>query len=176
MKKIVTVFGSSIPREHDEEYTIAYQLGKKLVVNNFDVCTGGYQGIMDAVSKGATDEGGEAIGVTVDHFKSSPSQYLTQNIVCSTLIERIAKLIELGSAYIILNGGTGTLVELSIVWEYLNKGLMINKPIVCLGQMWNEIINPMEKRIKFEKREAGLIKCISDIDECVEYIKNSLVH
>lgn len=175
MKKTVTVFGSSIPRENDEEYKIAYLLGKKLAVNNFNICTGGYQGIMDAVSKGAIEEGGEAIGITVNIFNSDPSKYLTKRIDCSSLLQRIEKLIELGDAYIILNGGTGTLVELSIVWEHINKGLMNNKPVVCLGQMWNEIVAVMEKRIAFEKRETGLVKCVYKIDECVDYIKSSLV-
>jgi predicted Rossmann-fold nucleotide-binding protein len=37
-------------------------------------------------------------------------------------------------------GGTGTLVELSVVWEMLNKGVMECKPFVALGEFWTPII------------------------------------
>ena len=37
-------------------------------------------------------------------------------------------------------GGTGTLVELSIVWEMINKGVMRKKPVVSLGSFWAPVI------------------------------------
>lgn len=172
--RTVTVFGSSMPRTGEEEYEAAYKLGKILGKNNFNVCTGGYQGIMDAVSKGAVEMGRDAIGVTVQVFQSTPSQYITKEIKCRTLIERIEQLIALGDAYIILRGGTGTLVELSIVWEYLNKGLMKNKPAAAHGEMWFRIIDEMEKRIAFEKRKTGVIKVFSDVEKCADHIVKNL--
>ncbi|MCP5062634.1 MAG: LOG family protein, partial [Ignavibacteriae bacterium] len=45
-------------------------IGKLLAQNNFNVCSGGFQGIMDAVSKGAKEYGSEAIGITVDLFNA----------------------------------------------------------------------------------------------------------
>jgi uncharacterized protein (TIGR00725 family) len=154
----VTVFGSSKPIASEPEYEAAYLLGKLLAAGNLNVCSGGYQGIMDAVSKGAAEGGTEAIGVTVDIFNAVPSKHLTKEIKCKTLFERIDKLIALGDAYIVLDGGTGTLVELSIVWEYFNKDLNPRKPFACVGKMWNDIITVMEKRIFDEGRATGLIK------------------
>ncbi|MBI9072042.1 MAG: LOG family protein [Melioribacteraceae bacterium] len=174
MRKTVTVFGSSIPSDCDKEYLIAYELGKTLALNGYDVCTGGYQGTMDAVSKGAVEYGGKAIGVTVDLFNASPSKHLTREVECSSLFERILKLVELGDAYIILNGGTGTLLELSVIWEYVNKGLMNKKPIVCYGKMWDKIVASMEERINEEKRETGLVKYLTDLNECVGFIRNNI--
>jgi len=49
MKKTITIFGSSLPRSGDIEYEDAYMLGKLLAEKGFNVCSGGYQGIMDAV-------------------------------------------------------------------------------------------------------------------------------
>jgi predicted Rossmann-fold nucleotide-binding protein len=37
-------------------------------------------------------------------------------------------------------GGTGTLVELAVVWEMLNKGVIQGKPFVVLGDFWAPII------------------------------------
>ncbi len=174
MKKIITVFGSSFPRPGDEEYNTAYELGKLLGQNNFDVCSGGFQGIMDAVSKGVTEAGGRAIGVTVNLYNAKPSLYLSEEIRCESLFERIEKLINTGDGYVILPGGTGTLVELSVVWEYINKKMMSKKPVVCIGEYWNPIIETIENRMKLEGRETGLVKIFNGIAEAVEFIKESL--
>ncbi len=174
MKKTITVFGSSFPREGDEEYTVAYKLGKLLGQNNFNVCSGGFQGIMDAVSKGVSEAGGRAIGITVGLYNAKPSKYLTEEIRCDSLFERIGKLMETGDGYIILPGGTGTLVELAVVWEYINKNLMKKKPVVCVGDFWKPVIETVEKRMKFENRKTGLVKLVNGIEEAVVFLRENL--
>lgn len=174
MRKTVTIFGSSIPRPGDAEYEAAYRLGKILGVNNLNVCTGGFQGTMDAVSKGASEAGAEAIGITVSIFNAQPSRYLTKEIKCSTLFERLTKLLEIGDAFIILNGGTGTMLELALVWESFNKNLLAEKPCAAVGEMWSGIICAMEKQIEREKRKTGLIKCYGNVEDCAGYIINKL--
>jgi len=169
-QKTVTVFGSSLPLPGEKEYEDAYLLGKLLAQNNFNVCSGGFNGIMDAVSKGAFEEGKEAVGITVDLFNALPSTHLTKEIKCNTLFDRIERLINYGDAFIVLPGGTGTLVELSLVWEFMNKGLMDKKPLVCFGTMWKNITDEMEKRIGIEKRETELMTYFDDIEKCVKYI------
>jgi uncharacterized protein (TIGR00730 family) len=158
MKNIITVFGSSKPLENEEEYQTAYHLGKELAARGFSVCTGGYQGIMDAVSRGAVEKGQEAIGITVQTFKARKSEFLTKEIECATLLDRLGKLIEYGDAYIILRGGTGTLVELSLVWEMINKQAIHNKPVACHGEMWSGLIRTMDERIEYEKRKFRIRK------------------
>ena len=169
-KKFITVFGSSIPKENDEEYLIAYQLGKRLAQAGLNVCSGGYQGIMDAVSKGCSENGGEAIGVTLDIYNAFPSKYLTKEIKCKTLFERLENLINIGDAYVVLNGGTGTLVELALVWESINKNMISEKPIAVHGKMWKEITELMETQIKRENRKTGLVKSFNEIDNLADYI------
>ncbi len=170
----ITIFGSSKPIPGEEEYETAYQLGKLIGESGFSVCTGGYQGIMDAVSKGASESKVDVIGVTVDIFSALPSKYLTKEIECDSLFERIQKLIDVGDAFIILRGGTGTLVELSIVWELINKKLNREKPIACHGEMWKHIVRAMEDRIQLEGRKTGLVQCFETIEECLYHLKSNL--
>ncbi|MEJ2196314.1 MAG: LOG family protein, partial [Ignavibacteriaceae bacterium] len=92
------IFGSSKPKNGDDEYTIAYKLGRLLGESNFNVYTGGYFGIMEAVSKGAVEAGGDATGVTVVGWKQKGNSFLTKEIKCSSLFERLNKLIESGDA------------------------------------------------------------------------------
>jgi uncharacterized protein (TIGR00730 family) len=173
-KKFVTIFGSSMPKPGEDEYETAYRLGKILAENNLNVCNGGFQGIMDAVSKGAVENGAESIGVTLDIYNVSASKHLTTQIETHSLFERLTKLVEIGDAFIVLQGGTGTLLELSLVWEYMNKGMIPQKPIACHSSLWNEITAVMEKQIVKEKRKTGLVKCFQSIDECAEFIITTL--
>ena len=174
MKKTITIFGSSRPRENDAEFKTAYNLGALLAERGFNVCTGGYQGIMNAVSKGAKENGAEVFGITVSGWGTVPSTYLTKEIKCNNLNERIQKLISLGDGYVILQGGTGTLLELSYVWELINKKILPSKPVVSHSNMWKEIIAILEKQLLIEKRITGLVKNFDTVQEIVDYLFNEL--
>ncbi len=97
---------------------------------------------MLAAAKGAAEAGGEIIGVTCSAFKSSrANEYVTREIVTVSLDERLDMLVKLGQAYIVLPGGTGTLLELAKVWELKNKGFLnADKPIILLGGFWKPLI------------------------------------
>jgi uncharacterized protein (TIGR00725 family) len=174
MNKTITIFGSAIPAEDESQYKFAYRLGVLLAQNGFNICTGGYKGIMEAASKGAFDNGGLVYGVTVDLWNSEPNRYITIEVREEKLFERITKLLELGDAYIILQGGTGTLLEFAAVWEYANKNLQQLKPIICHSQMWKEIVSVINKQMSIENRRSDLINCFDSSEEIVEYLKTVL--
>ena len=171
MNKTITIFGSAIPRKDDAQYKFAYELGAALAKEGFNICTGGYGGIMEAASKGAYDNAGYVYGVTIELWNKEPNQYLTVEVREEKLFERITKLLELGDAYIILQGGTGTLLEFSAVWEYANKNLQQPKPIICNSNMWKEIVDVMNKQMIVENRRTDLIRCFDTVKEIVEYLK-----
>jgi uncharacterized protein (TIGR00725 family) len=171
MNKTITIFGSAAPAETDAQYKFAYQLGALLAQNEFNICTGGYKGIMEAASKGAFDNGGLVYGVTIDLWSSEPNPYITIEIREEKLFERIKKLLELGDAYIILQGGTGTLLEFAAVWEYANKNLQQPKTIICHSQMWKEIVGVMNKQMALENRRTDLIKYFESVEEIIDCLK-----
>ncbi|GIK62040.1 MAG: LOG family protein [Ignavibacteriota bacterium] len=174
MKKIITIFGSAKPTLNDEQYLTAYTLGKNLASMNFDICTGGFNGIMEAASKGAVEGGGEAYGVTVNLWGAKTNKYVTKEIVCDTLFERINKLIELGDGFAVLQGGTGTLLELAAVWEYINKDMMKSKPVACHSSIWKSIVETMNLQMKFEGRRVDVVKPCSSVEEIVKYLHEKL--
>jgi uncharacterized protein (TIGR00730 family) len=139
--KIVTVFGSSRPREGDPHYAQAQALGAALASKGFAVCSGGYGGVMEAVSRGAKDAGGRTLGVTAKFFKSRANRWIDEEIRVNTWQDRLFELIKRGRGYVACPGGTGTLVELAVVWEMLSKGAMNGKPLVVLGDFWQPIID-----------------------------------
>src|SRR5580704_4343129 len=138
--KVVTVFGSSRPREGDPHYTEAQVLGRALASAGFTVCSGGYGGVMEAVSRGAKEAGGRTLAVTANFFRVRANQWIDEEIRVDTWQDRLFRLIERGHGFVACPGGTGTLVELAVVWEMLNKGAMKKKPIITLGEFWQPVI------------------------------------
>ena len=138
--QIVTVFGSSRPRAGDPQYAAAQMLGAELAARGFIVCSGGYGGVMEAVSRGAKDAGGRTLAVTAKFFKTRANRWVDEEIHVKTWQERLFELVKRGRGYVTCPGGTGTLVELAVVWEMLNKGAMARKPLVVLGEFWQPII------------------------------------
>ena len=175
MSKTVTIFGSAVPGKDEEQYKFAYSLGASLAKSGFNICTGGHRGIMEAASKGAFENGGLVYGVTIDLWKSQPNEYLTIEIRESELFPRILKLMELGDAYIILQGGTGTLLEFAAVWEYANKNLQKNKPIICHSSMWKEVSTIMNKQLDLENKRTDLVVCFDSVEEIVKHLKKNFL-
>src|SRR5258705_14022899 len=68
---VVTVFGSSRPREGDADYEDARILGRALAKHGFSICNGGYGGGVGAVSRGAEETGGRNHRVAAAVFKTA---------------------------------------------------------------------------------------------------------
>lgn len=137
----VTVFGSSRPSQGHPHYSLAFELGTQLASRGLVVCSGGYGGVMEAVSRGAKEAGGHTIGITAEFFASRANAWIDEIISVKTWQERLFALIERGSGYVACPGGTGTLVELSVVWEMINKRVVAAKPFVTVGNFWKPIID-----------------------------------
>jgi hypothetical protein len=176
MKTIITIFGSSRQRENDPEYQQAYELGKALAREGYAVCNGGFGGTMAASARGAVECGGKTIGVTVNHFGNGPNEWIQEEIKMPDLPSRILKMMELGSAFIVLPGTTGTFLEFAFVWEYVNKQLFPQKPIIAYGSFWDPILSHMNKRLIEEgyRDSAEYLFLVHSTQECIEILKQRL--
>jgi uncharacterized protein (TIGR00730 family) len=139
--KTITVFGSSRPEDGHKEYAEALELGRALARAGFAVCTGGYAGVMEAVSRGASESGGRVLAVTSSFFRPRANRWVEEETRVETWQERLFELVRLGDGYVACKGGTGTLVELAVVWEMLNKKAMEPRPFVVLGDFWQPILD-----------------------------------
>ena len=66
----ISVFGGSQTKEGDTAYVEARELGRLLAERGHTVLTGGYIGVMEAVSRGAREAGGHVIGVTCEDIEA----------------------------------------------------------------------------------------------------------
>jgi uncharacterized protein (TIGR00730 family) len=174
--KVVTIFGSSKPQTGNREYEVAREVGRLLAEAGFTICNGGYGGTMEAAARGAKEAGGSTIGVTMEFVNPQANQWVDKTIVVKTLVDRLMKLIELGDAYVVLRGGTGTLLELAAVWELMNKRVIRSRPVIVVGQFWNPTVEMVKRQLSFEgsERSAKCVTIAKTPEECVKVLKDFL--
>jgi len=165
----VSIFGTSRARPGEPVFVLAEQVGRALAQAGFVVANGGYDGTMLAGAKGAAEVGGTVIGVTCSAFKRSvANEYVGREIQTNSLDERLATLVEIAQAYVVLPGGTGTLLELASVWELKNKKFFDrDRPIVLLGDFWKPVVDVVAKddprsveRLVLADTPAEAVACI----------------
>lgn len=174
---IVSVFGSSRPAPGEPEYVVAQDTGEQLARAGFTVCNGGYGGIMEASARGAKLEGGHTVGVICAAFPGRRANpWVDEVIIEDSLIARLIKLMALGDAYVILKGGTGTLLELAAVWEFMNKGLMLEKPIVLVGKFWTGVVETLKEEMEWEGPEDATryVTVVPSAEACAAFILQRL--
>ena len=178
-EKIITVFGSSRPLEGDPQYDVALGLGRELVAGGFAVCTGGYGGVMAAVSRGAKEAGGKTYGVTAEFFAAKANPWVDVEIRVPAWQDRLFELIRLGHGFVACKGGTGTLTELAVVWEMLNKSVITGKPFAVLGDFWAPIIDRVREveighPAPWGERTGRLIHVAATPEAAVRHLKDKL--
>ena len=183
-EKIITVFGSSRPRAGDADYEEARALGKALAESGFAVCSGGYGGVMEAVSRGAKEAGGKTYGVTAEFFGRKANEWVDVEVRKKTWEERLFELIRRGDGFVACKGGTGTLVELAVVWEMLNKSVMSAKPFAVVGDFWQPILDRVREVEQGPRASTGsrvwgeangnLVHTVESAEEAAKYMAEKL--
>ncbi len=175
-KPIITIFGSARPADGDIFYEEARILGGELAAAGCTVCNGGYGGTMEASARGAKEAGGKAIGVVSEFFGVEPNKWIDKKIVVKSLTDRLMELISLADGYVVLKGGTGTLLELASVWEFMNKSVIEQKPLIVLGTYWDRVIDTLNQEMMFEGKETctHFITAASSPKDAVEKLNNRL--
>jgi len=156
--RIIAVFGSSQPGEGSTHYEEARETGRVLASAGFDVLSGGYGGVMEAVSRGAKEAGGHVIGVVTGFFDARglrANRFVDEVIAERTYASRMLKLVEMADGYVVLRGGSGTLCELFAAWELVRNGSLPPRPVVLVGGCWKRIFSVMAEELGDEPTFAS---------------------
>ncbi len=172
-QKAVVVFGGRHPVAGDSEYQEALKLGSLLAEANYAVISGGYSGVMEAVSRGARQAGGTAIGVTMEIFGNlPPNPFLTHEIRSRNFFERLEILVSKASGFVVMRGGMGTLTEVSLVWNMLQTKTMDPKPMILIGKFWRPLLQTVAKHLVISTEELELFHYVDSADEAVARMRS----
>lgn len=184
--KTVTIFGSSLPGEGSTAYLEAQRLGRLLAEAGYAVCNGGYGGLMEATARGAREAGGHTIGITCVLWSRPANPWIVQEVRAETLSERLMTLLARGDAYIVLPGGTGTLAELALAWEMMNKGTLSKtvggrKPLLVMVPYWQPVIDCLQQEGQLNEGDPGWVAAAMEIvtlfqtpEQVVECLRKNL--
>ena len=140
----IAVFGSATTRSDEADYIAAQSVGRALGEAGYTVMTGGYTGIMEAASRGASEAGASVIGVTCAQIEvirpGEANRWVTQQINYPSLNERLNHLIFEAEGYVVMPGGLGTATELIMAWQLIQVNEIPHNPLVCYGKHWQETL------------------------------------
>ncbi|MFZ9698427.1 MAG: LOG family protein [Candidatus Limnocylindrus sp.] len=158
---IVGVYGSARLPETNEHYQYAVAVGRALAGEGFTVATGGYAGVMEAVSKGAREVGGAVIGYTVTSWDGLPAnRYVTEQQDSADLFERLRKFSEV-DLLIALDGGLGTLAEVVVSWNLLQVGSDA-RPLLMVGEQWEALHDYARKTLIVGEADLNVVRILPE--------------
>lgn len=179
--KRVAFFGDADAKPTDKHYVDAYETAKLLAENGYIIVNGGGPGIMSAATLGAKAGNGRVELVIIDEEVNMGNNYegsdeesksKADKIYTTKIIEeRTGKLIEISDAYVIFKGGTGTLAELSLVWEKAKFDYGHNEPLIFMGKYWNEVVNTIIRDLNFDTIEKKVYEIVETPVEVLKTLK-----
>ncbi|MEO0097415.1 MAG: TIGR00725 family protein [candidate division WOR-3 bacterium] len=146
-KFFVGVIGTSNPTK--EIYQLAYKAGREIGKRKWILICGGLEGVMEAVAKGAKEEGGLTIGILPNNDKSFANPYIDIPIATGLNEARNLAIVLSSDVIIAIGKGYGTLSEIAFALKYnkkvfglktWNKDLPIIK-VKSIKDLINKILN-----------------------------------
>lgn len=110
MKIVGVIGGSSVNKDI---YNTAYKMGKLIGKEGYVLVTGGLGGVMEAASKGASEEGGLVVGILPGHSGNSANKWVDIPVVTGMSHARNVIIAQTGDILIAIDGSSGTQSEIA---------------------------------------------------------------
>jgi uncharacterized protein (TIGR00730 family) len=175
-----------MPGEGSKAYGDARRLGRLLAEAGYAVCNGGYGGLMEASARGTREAGGHTVGITCVIWPRPANAYIVDEVRTRDFPERLMTLIERGDAYIVLPGGTGTLAELALVWEMMNKGSLAKtvggrKPLLVMAPYWQPVVDCLQQEGELKNGDGkwtapamDIVTLVKSPEQAVQELRRNL--
>jgi len=138
------------------------------------IVNGGGPGVMKAATEGAHEGKGRAEIATfypehIENFEGKDKgNKADKEIVTKNYLERTLKLMEMGNAYVIFNGGTGTVSEFGMAWGLAKLYLGHHKPLILYGNFWKKIMDSLVENMKIRSLALKAYKIVNTPEEAVK--------
>lgn len=138
----VSVFGSARTKDGTPYYEQARRLGRMLAEAGFTVITGGGPGIMEAANRGASEAGGQSVGlnITLPH-EQVPNPYANVQIDFHYFFARKVMFLKYASGFVCFPGGFGTMDEFFEAMTLIQTRKVELFPVVLIGtEYWSQLV------------------------------------
>ena len=143
LKRGVSIFGSARTGPDTKAYKDTEAIARLLVESGYSVITGGGPGLMEAGNKGATEAGGESVGLHIHlPHEQSCNPYVKTRINFRYFFVRKLMFVKYATAYVVMPGGMGTIDELSEAFVLMQTKRIQPFPIVLYdSKFWNGFLD-----------------------------------
>jgi len=170
----VSFFGFADAKEGGELYKEARKVACLMAKRGVTIVNGGGPGVMKAATEGAHDGGGRAEIATfypehIENFEGKDEgNKADKEVVTKNYLERTLKLMEMGNAYVVFNGGTGTVSEFGMAWGLAKLYLGHHKPLILYGKFWEKIMKSLVENMKIRPLALKAYKIVDSPEEAVK--------
>jgi uncharacterized protein (TIGR00730 family) len=168
----VTIFGSARIQPGTPAYNGVKQLAAELAGMGCDILSGGGPGLMQAANEGAhsveTQGLRRSVGINIElPFEQQVNPFVTQAFAHRTFFSRLHHFMIASDAFIVVPGGIGTLLEMSLAWQLLQVRKLYNTPLILIGKMWPELVEWARRAML---QEGGELASAPDLEipRCVD--------
>ncbi len=162
--RVVAVFGSSRIGPDDADYHEAERLGRLLGHAGWTVATGGHDGAMAAVSRGAREAGAHVVGVTMPGPQGrSPNAWVAEERPADDLFARLRMLLD-ADAWIAVAGGVGTLAEIAVAWNLMQNAHVAPRPLIVVGDGWRTVLAALGDALVVDSADLAMVTAVPDAE------------
>ena len=173
-RPVVGVLGSARITPDDPRYGGAVLVGRRLAEAGFTVMSGGYGGLMEAVSRGAAEASGAVIGLPVRRWTDlEPNPWITDLVWVDSFVGRLPMLASC-VALVALEGGIGTLAEIAVAWADRQTDPDVTPPLILVGPNWRAILDAVERNLVVGPRDLALARWVAGPEEVVPAVIDAL--
>jgi uncharacterized protein (TIGR00730 family) len=178
----VTIFGSARLKPGTHAYNEVKKLAAELTKMGCDIISGGGPGLMQAANEGALSVESTArkrsVGIRVElPFEQEINPFVGQAYEHRTFFSRLHHFMILSDAFVVVPGGIGTLLELSLAWQLLQVRKLYKTPLIVVGKMWAELVEWGRRSMLSKGNELAseidfaIPRCMNTIDETIALIR-----
>ena len=141
----VTIFGSARVEPGHWVYQAVRDLAAELTRLGCDIVTGGGPGLMQAANEGARiadPEGRQrSVGIRVElPFEQEVNAFVDEAYEHGTFFTRLHHFALVSDAFVVVPGGIGTVLEMTLIWQLLQVRKLYDTPLIVAGVMWSELV------------------------------------
>lgn len=164
-ERVVAVFGSSRIGPDHPDHRAALRLGRLLADAGWTVATGGHDGAMAAVSRGAREAGAHVIGVTLPGpgGRRAPNAWVAEERPADDLYARLRMLLH-ADAWIAVAGGVGTLAEIAVAWNLMQNQHVAHRPLIVVGEGWRAVLGVLGDQLVVDPADLAMVTVVPDVD------------
>lgn len=175
--KTVTFFGSSLSLPGDKNFEDAKAVAKAIATSGRTIINGGGPGVMLAATEGAKEAGGKT---TVVYYRPELASDFVSEVAANiadesyeeaNYIDRTQRLLELGDAYIVFNGGTGTISEFAMAWGVARLYIDHHKPLLLFGDFWEHLMEDFAEHMMIRPEEKMAYTIVHTVEETMNAIE-----